>query len=66
MVSYGGHFRGVTAPLRLEPSRSQGPPNSGTHLVGEFYIDNQGVLYFCVASGTPGTWKKVQLATDAD
>ena len=31
------------------------------HNIGELYVDNQGVLYFCVASGTPGTWKTVQL-----
>jgi hypothetical protein len=29
--------------------------------MGELYVDNQGALYFCVASGTPGTWKTVQL-----
>jgi len=59
--NYGGEFTGGLAPLRLRPSNTQGSPASGAHAVGELYVDNQGALYFCVASGTPGTWKKVQL-----
>ena len=59
--AYGGAFNGGLAPLWLVPSHSQGPPNTGDHLMGEFYVDNQGALYFCVANGTPGTWKRVQL-----
>ena len=31
------------------------------HGLGEFFVDADGVLYFCVQNGTPGTWKKVQL-----
>jgi hypothetical protein len=73
---YGGHFEGFLAPLRLEPSNASGPPTTDTiepfrrHMVGELYVDNAGVLYFCTASGTPanppgtwtaGTWKRVQL-----
>src|SRR5262249_12515551 len=40
---------------------SQGSPSKGAHNMGELYVDNQGVLYFCMAGGTPGSWKKVQL-----
>ena len=58
---YGGEFGGGLAPLRLAPSTTQGSPVSGTLSVGEFYVDNQSALYFCVAGGTPGTWKRVQL-----
>jgi hypothetical protein len=61
---YGGTFGGGRAPLKLWPSNTQGPPTSGNHSMGELYVDNQGVLYFCVADGTrlhpAGTWKKVQ------
>jgi hypothetical protein len=60
-VNYGGDFVGELAPLRLRPSNTQGSPNTGAHNIGELYVDNQGSLYFCVASGTPGTWKRVQL-----
>ena len=63
---YGGVFEGGLAPLRLLPSHNQGPPTGpDLHHMGEFYLDNLGVLYFCVADGTAakpaGTWKKVQL-----
>jgi hypothetical protein len=58
---YGGDFEGELAPVWLRPSKTQGPPSTGTHNMGELYVDNQGALYFCAASGTPGTWKKVQL-----
>jgi hypothetical protein len=52
-VGYGGDFAGGLAPLKLEPSDTPGSPTSGTHSMGEFYVDSQGVLYFCVANGTP-------------
>ncbi|HXX98724.1 MAG TPA: hypothetical protein VEL11_16625 [Candidatus Bathyarchaeia archaeon] len=58
---YGGDFEGELAPVWLRPSKTQGSPSTGAHNMGELYVDNQGVLYFCVASGTPGTWKTVQL-----
>jgi hypothetical protein len=60
--AYGGAFQGGLAPLRLEPSTNAGRPTTGTHRMGEFYVDNNGVLYFCTANGTPGTWKTVMLA----
>jgi len=58
---YGGDFEGELAPVWLRPSKTQGSPKSGSHNAGELYVDNQAALYFCVAGGTPGTWKKVQL-----
>ena len=60
-VNYGGDFIGGLAPLRLQPSNTHGSPNTGAHDMGELYVDSQGALYFCIASGTPGTWKRVQL-----
>jgi hypothetical protein len=60
-TGYGGSFTGAAAPLLLGPSSAAGPPNSGTHKMGELYVDVNGVLYFCTANGTPGTWKMVQL-----
>ena len=55
-TGYGGSFTGGVAPLILGPSSASGPPNGGTHKMGELYVDANGVLYFCTASGTPGTW----------
>jgi hypothetical protein len=59
----GGHFGGGLAPLSLDPSQTPGPPQTGDHNMGEFFVDSNGVLYFCVQSGTAGTaiWKTVQL-----
>jgi hypothetical protein len=58
----GGVFEGSIAPLQLVPSQIPGHPTSGQHSMGELYVDVQGVLWFCIASGTSGgTWKKVQL-----
>lgn len=60
-AGYGAEFTGGLAPLRLSPSDKHGPPTAGSHKVGEFFVDKQGTLYFCMSDGTPGTWKRVQL-----
>ena len=36
-----------------------GAPTSGSYLIGEQIRDNNGDLYICVVSGSPGTWHKV-------
>jgi hypothetical protein len=58
---YGAAFSGNKAPLRLHPASTQGAPASGVHRQGELYIDSQGHLFLCLATGTPGTWKEVVL-----
>ena len=55
-VGIGGVFEGTRAPLRLIPSAIAGAPSTGAHEVGELFVDSTGRLYFCRASGTPGTW----------
>ena len=57
----GGVFSGTRAPVRLVPSKSKGSPTSGHHQIGELYADAVGELFYCVADGTPGTWKMVKL-----
>jgi hypothetical protein len=42
--------------LELLPTAQAGPPSSGAHALGQFVIDQNGVLFQCVAAGTPGTW----------
>lgn len=34
---------------------------TGDHKRGEFYVDSNGVLFFCQNDGNPGDWKQVQL-----
>src|SRR5579875_911160 len=40
-----------------------GAPTTGSYNVGEQIRDNAGDLYICVASGSPGTWRRVAAGT---
>jgi len=55
-AGYGAVVSGGLAPILLEPSGTTGPPTTGTHALGELYVDADGVQYRCAAAGTPGTW----------
>jgi hypothetical protein len=57
---YGGAFSGALAPIWLRPSAA-GIPTTGSHRGGELYVDSTNVLWYCIATGTPGTWKRVVL-----
>jgi hypothetical protein len=58
--NYGGRFSGGKAPLMLEPSSSvSGPPTTGTHTAGEFFVDKYGRLFYCYLAGTPGQWQQI-------
>lgn len=58
---YGVTADGSVAPLLLKPASSgTGPPSSGTHQAGEFYVDSSGALYYCYLGGsTGGQWQKI-------
>lgn len=67
-TGYGGVFwssSGVdlyaygTGRIRQWPSGFVGAPTSGTYSKHEMVRDNNGDMFICVSSGTPGTWKKV-------
>lgn len=45
-----GGFVGATA--------SFGAPSSGTFVAGDFAFDANGVIWYCTAGGTPGTWRQ--------
>ena len=61
-VSIDGQF--VTA--QLLPTVG-GPPASinRAHNQGALIVDNAGALWYCVTSGTPGTWRQLSGATTA-
>ncbi|HYG78335.1 MAG TPA: hypothetical protein VEK08_25255 [Planctomycetota bacterium] len=42
--------------VRILPASTTGAPTSGTHSVGELYVDSAGALFYCRTAGTPGTW----------
>jgi len=51
----GGYFKSQeSSQLALEPSSTSGVPTTGNHLMGELFLDNTGVLYFCIQNGKPG------------
>lgn len=42
----------------ITPASFTGPPTTGEHDKGEAHVDDQGDWWFCITSGTPGTWVK--------
>jgi hypothetical protein len=59
---YGGWFEGVgRAQLKLEPASTAGPPTTGSHQVGEIYLDARGSLFVFTSQGptSPGTWRRI-------
>jgi len=64
--SYGGEFRGRTAPIRLAPfsdAPTHGPPTSDAHQIGELFADSDGNLFYCGATGTPGKWFRISMTS---
>jgi hypothetical protein len=53
---YGGFFNGGKANVWLVPQGTAGAPATGAHLAGELVVDSTFTLWYCKASGTPGTW----------
>lgn len=48
------------------PSSAAAPPSdSYAHARGELRVDNSGILWYCVANGTPGTWRRLAGATSS-
>lgn len=54
----GAQFEGVHAPLSLVPQATAGPPTDES-LKGDILVDSAGVLWMCIADGTPGTWIRI-------
>jgi hypothetical protein len=55
----GGLFGGKEAPIRMFKASTAGAPQTGLHHAGEFYVDSHGLLFYCTADGTPGTWHQL-------
>ncbi len=47
---------GATGASRYVGATSNGPPLTGTFIVGDYVIDRSGGIYVCITAGTPGTW----------
>ena len=48
---------GATAASRYAGATASGAPTTGTFAVGDFVVDQTGVMYVCTVAGTPGTWQ---------
>jgi hypothetical protein len=55
----GGFFSGNLAAISLHPQDTPGAPTSGDFSKGDIRVDAAGVMYLCVAAGSPGTWIKL-------
>jgi hypothetical protein len=47
---------GATAPTRYAGGTTGGAPVSGTFAVGDFVVDELGLIWICTIAGSPGTW----------
>jgi hypothetical protein len=50
---------GATAQTGFVGATTSGAPSSGTFLVGDWVIDQTGLIFICTTAGTPGTWTRV-------
>lgn len=56
---------GGRAQLYLKPAAAAGAPTSGSHLLGDIFMDSAGALHTCTSSGTPGTWIRLAAASSS-
>ncbi len=54
----GGVFTSNFAQIRLKPATTLGPPKTGSHERGEFFVDAKGALYYCIDE-SPLHWQKL-------
>lgn len=47
---------GATAVSRYVGATASGAPASGTFAVGDYIVDQTGLIWVCTGAGTPGTW----------
>lgn len=47
---------GATAASRYVGATASGAPTSGTFAVGDYVVDQRGMIWVCNGAGTPGTW----------
>ncbi len=62
---YGGEFFGGVAEVRLRPGGAAPITLTNAHQIGELYEDETGVLWICVAAGSPGSWREIAGPTTA-
>ena len=48
---------GATAATRYVGATASGAPTYGAFIIGDFVVDQTGIIWICTAAGIPGTWK---------
>lgn len=64
---YGVRAQGGMAPIFLVKSGTSGTPTTGDHSAGELFVDTDGILYYCITSGTgtAAVWRQVAGSTSS-
>jgi len=61
IVNEGPGFSRQPTRVGGQPNTRVGPPNFGQHYVNALWVDGLRGLWYCVTSGTPGTWIQAEL-----
>jgi hypothetical protein len=55
-LTIDGGLPGAPLGFRLRGATTSGPPATGTWKAGDETRDRNGIIWFCTAGGSPGTW----------
>ena len=62
----GISINGSSVTIQMQSASSGAPPSTqNAYTRGALVVDNAGALWYCVTSGTPGTWRQLSGATTA-
>ena len=56
---------GARSAIFMPPSGGAPTNDTYAHARGEMRVDSSGILWYCVVSGTPGTWRRLAGSTSA-
>ena len=59
-------INGSSVTIQMQSATSGAPPSTqNSYTRGALVVDNAGALWYCVTSGTPGTWRQLSGSTTA-
>jgi len=59
VINVSTGLTGATAASRYVGATASGAPGSGTFVLGDFIIAQNGAIWVCTTGGSPGTWTQV-------
>ena len=66
IINEGPGFSRQPTRVNGQPTDLIGPPDFGQHYVNAIWVDALRSLWYCVASGQPGTWIQAEIPTLTD